>query len=368
MILLIKIPIAKPLIGDEEVNEVINVLRSGQLAQGPMVEKFEKAFSEYIGVKESIAVGNGTEALHLALLAAGIKKGDEVIVPSFTFIATANSVLFCNAKPVFADIREDDFNIDPDDIQKKITPRTKAIIPVHLYGQSSDMKAIMDIAEDNNLVVIEDACQAHGAEFNNKKVGSFGIGTFSFYGTKNMTTGEGGMITTNNSEIADKLRMLRQHGMRIRYHHEILGFNFRMTDLQAAIGYWQLKKLDRFNETRIKNAKLLTKGLGGIKGVITPEVMPNRKHVFHQYTIRITKDFKLSRDELVDELKKRGIGVGVYYPIPIHKQKIYRELGYKVNLPITERLTDEILSLPVHPNVSEDDINYIINAFEELSK
>ena len=362
------IPIAKPVIGKEEIDEVVKVLKSGMLAQGKKVEEFEKNFSEHINVKHSIAVSNGTSALHTALLSVGIKPGDEVIVPSFTFISTANSVLFCGAKPVFADINEDDFNIDVEDIQKKITDKTKAIIPVHLYGHPADMKAIMDIAEDKNLKVIEDACQAHGAEFDGKKVGSFGIGTFSFYPTKNMTTGEGGMITTNSDEIAEKSRLFRGHGMKIRYHHEIMGYNYRMSDINAAIGIWQLKRLNENNAKRIENARLLTNGLKDIDGIITPKVMPKRKHVFHQYTIRVTDDFKMSREELMKELKEKGIGSMIYYPIPIHKQKAYLDMGFRAELPTTEKIVKEVLSIPVHPSLTKEEINYIINVFHELSK
>ena len=362
------IPIAKPSIGNEEIEEVVRVLKSGMLAQGKKVEEFEKQFSKYIGVKHAIAVSNGTSALHTALLSAGIKPGDEVIVPSFTFIATANSVLFCGAKPIFADIGEDDFNIDTDDLQRKITSKTKAIIPVHLYGQPADMKAIMEIAEDKKLKVIEDACQAHGAEFNGKKVGSFGIGTFSFYPTKNMTTGEGGMITTNSDGIDEKSRLLRSHGMRIRYHHDIVGYNYRMSDINAAIGIWQLKKLDENNRKRIENAKLLTEGLKDLDGIITPKVIPHRKHVFHQYTIRVTDEFGMSREELMKRLKEKGIGSLIYYPIPIHKQKVYLNMGFNVELPVTESIVKEVLSIPVHPNVTKEQIEYMINVFHELAR
>ncbi|MEM2121930.1 MAG: DegT/DnrJ/EryC1/StrS family aminotransferase, partial [Candidatus Woesearchaeota archaeon] len=215
-----KIQISKPNLGNKELKLIKEVFSSGIIVQGPKVEEFEKEFSSYIGTKYGIATSSGTTALHTAAISAGIKEGDEVIVPSFSFIATANCVLYCGAKPVFADINEEDFNISPDDIQKKISPKTKAIIPVHLYGQPADMKAIMDIAQEKDLIVIEDACQAHGAEFNNKKVGSFGIGVFSFYATKNITTGEGGMITTDDEKINEVSRMIRSHGSVKRYYHD----------------------------------------------------------------------------------------------------------------------------------------------------
>jgi dTDP-4-amino-4,6-dideoxygalactose transaminase len=363
-----KIQISKPNLGLKELKAIREVFKSGMVVQGPRVEELEREFSKYVGTKYGIATSSGTTALHVAALSAGIREGDEVIVPSFSFVATANCILYCNAKPVFADINEDDYNIDPDDIQKKITPKTKAIIPVHLYGQSADMKAIMDIAEDKKLIVIEDACQAHGAEFENKKVGSFGIGVFSFYATKNMTTGEGGMITTNDEKINEISRMIRSHGSKQRYYHEILGYNYRMTDIQAAIGLVQLKNLEKNNKKRIKNAKMLTRGLKNIPGIITPKIMPNRKHVFHQYTIRITKDFGISREELIKKLEEKGIQTIIYYPLPIHKQRLYLNLGYNVHLPVTEKLENEILSLPVHPLLKKEDVNYIIESIGELSK
>ncbi|MGB9748231.1 MAG: DegT/DnrJ/EryC1/StrS family aminotransferase [Candidatus Woesearchaeota archaeon] len=363
-----KIQISKPNLGLKELKAIREVFKSGILVQGPKVEQFEKEFSDYVGTKYGIATSSGTTALHLAALSAGIKEGDEVIVSSFTFVATANCVLYCKAKPVFADINEDDYNINIDDVQKKITSKTRAIIPVHLYGQSADMKAIMDIAEDKNLIVIEDACQAHGAEFNKKKVGSFGIGVFSFYATKNITTGEGGMITTDDERINELLRMLRSHGSKQRYYHEILGFNYRMTDIQAAIGLVQLKNLEKNNKKRIKNARILTKGLKNVPGIITPRIMPNRKHVFHQYTIRITPEFGISREELMKKLEERGIQTMIYYPLAIHKQKLYLDLGYKVSLPVTEKIQSEILSLPVHPLLKREDLNYIIQSIGEISK
>lgn len=350
------IPIAKPLLGKEEIDAVTEVLSSGIIAQGPKVEEFELAFSEHTGCEHAAAVNSGTAALHIALLAHNIGKEAEVITSPFSFIATANSILYTGAKPVFADIKPDTYNIDPEKIQEKITSKTKAIIPVHLYGQSADMKAIMEIAEDHKLAVIEDACQAHGAEFLGKKVGSFGTGAFSFYPTKNMTTSEGGIITTNDREIAEKSKMIRAHGSKIRYKHEMLGFNLRMTDIAAAIGLAQLEKLDGFNAARQKNAAMLSAGLKGISGIVPPVTKPGCTHVFHQYTVRVKK-----RDELADFLKEKGIGTGVHYPIPIHKQPYYIELGYRDSLPISEKATEEVLSLPVHPALSRDDVQKIIN-------
>lgn len=355
------IPIARPLLGKEEIDAVTEVLSSGMIAQGPKVEEFELAFSEYTGCEYAAAVNSGTAALHIALLAHDIGKEDEVITSPFTFIATANSILYTGAKPVFADIEPDTYNIDPEKIKEKINPKTKAIMPVHLYGQSADMKAIMEIAEDHKLVVIEDACQAHGAECLGKKAGSFGTGAFSFYPTKNMTTSEGGIITTSDREIAEKSKMIRAHGSRVRYLHEMLGFNLRMTDIAAAIGLAQLEKLDGFNASRQKNAAMLSEGLKSISGIVPATTREGYTHVFHQYTIRAQ-----NRDKLADFLKEKGIGTGVHYPIPIHKQPYYMELGYKDSLPISDKAAEEVLSLPVHPALSRDDVLKVIKEVKEF--
>lgn len=355
------IPIARPLLGKEEIDAVTEVLSSGMIAQGPKVEEFELAFSEYTGCEYAAAVNSGTAALHIALLAHGIGKEDEVITSPFTFIATANSILYTGAKPVFADIEPDTYNIDPEKIKEKINSKTKAIMPVHLYGQSADMKAIMEIAEDHKLVVIEDACQAHGAECLGKKAGSFGTGAFSFYPTKNMTTSEGGIITTSDREIAEKSKMIRAHGSRVRYLHEMLGFNLRMTDIAAAIGLAQLEKLDGFNASRQKNAAMLSEGLKSISGIVPATTREGYTHVFHQYTIRAQ-----NRDKLADFLKEKGIGTGVHYPIPIHKQPYYMELGYKDSLPISDKAAEEVLSLPVHPALSRDDVLKVIKEVKEF--
>ncbi|RLG59289.1 MAG: aminotransferase DegT [Candidatus Hydrothermarchaeota archaeon] len=359
------IPIAKPLIGEEEKRAVLEVLSSGMLAQGKKVAKFEENFADYIKVKHAIAVNSGTSALHAALLACGIRRGDEVITTPFSFIATANAILYCQAKPVFADIDEKTFNIDPEQIKEKITSKTKALLVVHLYGLPCEMQAIKEICEDYKLLLIEDACQAHGAEYKGKRVGSFGdAGVFSFYPTKNMTTGEGGMITTNNEKIAEKARLIREHGAKQRYLHETLGYNYRMTDIAAAIGIEQLKKLDKMNGTRIKNAEILTKGIRGINGITLPFVPLGTKHVFHQYTIRITEDYKLTREQLIEKMKANGIATMIYYPIPIHKQPLYIKLGYKDKLPNAEKACEEVLSLPVHAGVDRDGINRIIEVIK----
>jgi len=360
------IPIAKPLIDDEEIQEVVKVLKSGMLAQGKYVEEFEKAFAEYIGVDYAIAVCNGTVALILALNACGVKSGDEVITTPFTFIATANAILHQNAKPIFADIDEKTYNINPDDVLEKITHRTKAILGVHLFGHPFDVKALQEICEDHNLVLIEDCAQAHGAEFEGKKVGSFGIGCFSFYPTKNMTTGEGGIITTNDRKIAEKIKLLRNHGEITKYEHVVLGYNYRMTNIQGALGVVQLKKLDKMNEIRRKNAKFLNEGIK-VKGLIKPFEAKNVKHVYHQYVVRVTSDFPMTRDEFIEYLRSRGIGCAVHYPKPIYKQPLYVKLGYgNVRCPTAERVSKEVLSLPVHPALTEDNLRYIVDTINEL--
>jgi len=360
------IPIAKPIINEEEINEVVAVLRSGIIAQGKKVGEFEAAFARFIGTKYAVAVNSGTTALHVALLAHRIGEGDEVITTPFTFISTANSILFTGAKPVFADIEEETFNIDPDSIIEKITPRTKAVMPVHLYGHPVDMKRIMKIAEEHGLVVIEDACQAHGAEYGSKRVGSFGTGCFSFYPTKNMTTGEGGMVTTNDGDIVEKARMIRNHGQRERYLHEVLGYNYRTTDIAAAIGLCQLRKLEQFNQKRIENAKFLTEKLEETRGLVLPSVSPKVKHVFHQYTLRVTEDFGMTRDELRTKLRDNGVATEIYYYRPIHKQPLYQELGYNDHLPNSERAAGEVLSLPVHPSVTKEDLETIVRSIQSI--
>lgn len=355
------ISMAKPQIGDDEKRAVMEVLDSGMMAQGPRVKAFEEAFATMCGTKHAVATSSGTTALHVAMLANDIGKGDEVITSAFTFIASANSILYVGAKPVFVDIDPRTFNLDASKIDKAITNKTKAILPIHLYGLSCDMDPVMKIAEKHGLLVIEDACQSHGAEYKGRKVGSFGTGTFSFYPTKNITSGEGGMITTNAPAIDDKCRVIRQHGMRKRYYHDELGYNFRMSDIHAAIGLAQLKKLAKFNAQRQANAKFMSENL---KGVIPPFVPEGQTHVFHQYTVRVP-DRK--RDALRAYLNEHGIGSEVYYPVPIHKQTFYlNDLGYKDSLPDTEKAALEVLSLPVHPGLSSADLETIVSTINEF--
>jgi len=346
--------IAKPMTGKEEIKAAEDVIKSGMLAQGAMVKEFEAKFAEYIGVKHAIATSSGTTALHLALLGAGIGAGDEVITTPFTFIATGTSIQFTGATPVFVDIDSETYNIDPKRIESAITAKTKAIMPVHLYGLPANMDEIMEIAEKNNLKVIEDACQAHGSMIGSKKSGSIGdAGGFSFYPTKNMTTGEGGMVTTNDDDIAESVRLRREHGMKSRYEYVSLGYNFRMTDIEASIGIQQLKKLDDFNSARQKNARKLNELIDDEVG--KPFVPENYTHVYHQYTIRVS-----DREKLIESLKKNEVGFGIYYPkslveIPVLKSR-------SMQCPETSRATMEVVSLPVHPGLSEEDLVKIADA------
>lgn len=361
------IPIAKPIIGGEEIKAVGEVLNSGMLVQGEAVKKFEDAFSSYLGVKNSVAVSNGTIALDLALKALDLKPGDEVVSPAFTFIATANSILYQGLRPVFVDVDEKTFSIDPESLAERITSKTRAIVGVHLYGQPVDMKAVQQICDDGNIVLIEDCAQAHGAEYDGHKVGSFGIGCFSFYPTKNMTTGEGGMITTSDDALASKLRLLRNHGDTGKYNHVLLGYNYRMMNLQGAMGLIQLKSLDEFNQRRIRNAEYLNKNIR-IKGIATPYKADNVKHVYNQYVVKVEDDFPVEREKLMNYLQSKGIGSAVHYPKPIYRQPIYRDLGLDKEIcPVSEEVSRKVMSLPVHPSLKQEDIEYIaktMNNFE----
>lgn len=366
------IPISKPLIEQEEIDAVVAVLKSGMLAQGPKTKELEDMFAKYCGVKHAIAFSNGTTALHTGVRALGIKDGDEVITVPFTFVATANPILMEGGKVVFVDICEDDFCIDPSKIEEKITDKTKAIIPVDLYGQIYKYEEVKKIADKHNLKILEDACQAVGAEQNGVKAGNFGdAGAFSFYATKNIATGEGGMLTTNDDDIERSSKMFRHHGQdeSVRYEYLDLGHNYRLTDMAAALGVEQMKKIDRIIDTRIKNAKLLTEGLSKIKGILCPKVMEGNIHVFHQYTIRVTDDFGKTRDELMEFLKSNEIGCGVYYPKPLHLHEHFRKMGYKEgDFPVSEMMSTQVLSLPVNPFVTEDDISFIVEKIVEFSK
>jgi perosamine synthetase len=354
------IPIARPLLGPEETRAVQAVLESGELVQGRWVAEFERAFAAFCGVEHAIATSSGTTALHVALLAHGIGSGDEVITTAFTFIASTNAILYVGARPVFADIEPDTFNIDVAQVERLITPRTKAILPVDLYGHPANLLELSKLCDEYGLVLIDDASQAHGSEINGRKLGTFGTTCFSFYPSKNMTTAEGGMITTDRVEVAEAARKLRHHGTERTYFHDRLGFNFRMTNIQAAIGLEQLKRLPRFNERRIANADYLT---AHVRGVVTPTTRPGMRHVFHQYTVRVPR----GRDALAAALRERGIESRVYYPLPVHQQTSYLSAGgAPFALPETEHAASEVLSLPVHPGVTDAQREYIAQTVCEL--
>ncbi len=354
------VPIARPDIGDEEIAAVTEVLRSGMLAGGKRVVELEERFAAYIGTKHAIAVSNGTVAEMCVFAGLGLGPGDEVITVGHTFNATVSSILSTGATPVFIDIERDTYVMDAKRIERAITPRTRAICPVHLFGLPADMDMIVSIADRHGLAVVEDACQAHGAEFRGRKVGSFGHGTFSLYGTKNMTTGEGGLITTDDDRLADWLRLYRNQGMRERYHHEILGYNFRLTDLQAAIGLCQLDKLERNTDRRRAIAAEYDTAFAELP-IRTPVTPPGRTHVFHQYTI----DVGPARDAVVADLTAAGIGTGIYYPVPVHRQAYVLERGIHVDLPVTDAAAARSLSLPMYPGLGDADQARVIAAVQD---
>jgi perosamine synthetase len=355
------ISIAKPIMEDSEITAILEVLRSGQLACGPKVREFEEKFAEWSQAKYAVSTTSGTTSLHTALLANGIEPGDEVITTPFSFIASSNCVLHASARPVFADIEPDYYTIDPQEIEKRINAKTRAIIPVHLYGQLCEMEALTRIAQEHNLVIIQDACQAHGARYKGLPSGAYGTACYSFYATKNMTTIEGGMLTTNDPKVAERARLIRDHGNTGKYNHITFGYNFLTTDLQAAIGLSQLKKVDGWNNKRQKNAAFLSSRLSEIDGISVPKIRAGAEHVFHQYTIRI-KD----RDNFAQKLREKGVGCGIHYPMPIPQQPFYRSLGYTDQLPVTEAVCKEVLSLPVHPSVTQENLEYIVQSIAEL--
>jgi len=362
------IPAAKPIIGDDERAAVDRVLRSGMIAQGPEVAAFEQEFAaHFVQGRPTVAVNSGTSGQHLGLLAAGVGAGDEVIVPSFTFAATGNSVALTGATPVFADIEPQTFTLDPESVRAAITPRTKGIMPVHLYGHPFLVDEIEAIAKDHGLAVYEDAAQAHGASWRGRPVGTLGdFAMFSLYPTKNMTSGEGGMVTCASDEIARNVRLLRNQGMETQYQNEVIGFNARMTDIHAAIGRVQLTKVDGWTAQRQRNAAALDAGLAGVDGVVVPSVREGAVHVYHQYTIRVDA---AERDRMQLALKEEhGVGSGVYYPIPNHRLPSLEHFAPGLDLPETERAAREVLSLPVHPSLSEDDLDRIIAAVTAVAR
>jgi dTDP-4-amino-4,6-dideoxygalactose transaminase len=358
------IPAAKPIIGDEERAAVDRVLRSGMMAQGPEVAAFEQEFADQIvGGRASVAVNSGTSGLHLGQLAAGIGPGDEVIVPSFTFAATANSVALTGAAPVFADIEPEYFGLDPASVEAAITPRTKAIMPVHLYGHPARVIELKAIADKHGIELFEDAAQAHGATVNGAPVGTFGrFAMFSLYPTKNMTSGEGGMVSCDTPELVRGVRLLRNQGMEAQYRNEVIGFNARMTEIHAAIGRVQLTKVKGWTEQRQQNARFFDENLSG---VVVPPVAPGATHVYHQYTIRVSGD----RDAFASALREEyGIASGVYYPVPNHRLDSLKKFAVGVDLPVTEEAASTVISIPVHPSLSQGDLDRIVEAVNALAR
>lgn len=359
-----QINIAKPWIGEAEKQAVLEVLLSGQLTQGVKVEAFEEAFAKYHGASYGIAMNNGTTALMAMMMAHEIKAGDEVIIPSFSFFATASAVLSVGAKPVFVDIDPVTYCLSPEAAEAAITSRTVAVMPVHLYGCPADMPRFQAICQQHGLLLLEDAAQAHGASIGTQAVGTWGNSSaFSFYPTKNMTTSEGGMVLTNDAVIASKLRMIRNQGMSQQYLHELVGYNFRMTNLAAAIGLVQLQQLTVWNTQRRENALHYNQHLHGVKPPVIPSGMT---HVYHQYTIRVPSG--VDRNEFVSNLNKRGVGARVYYPLPIHRQPVFERMGHyqDLDLPETEQAIHEVLSLPVYPSLSDIEREYVVQEVNKL--
>ena len=343
------IALSKPIVSDEEKQAVMRVLDSGMIAQGPEVAAFEDEFSRFMEGHHCIAVNSGTSALHLGLLASGIERGHEVIIPSFTFAATANAVALCGATPVFVDIDIDTFTLDPNAVEAAITNRTSAIMPVHLYGHPADMDPLTEIRIRKGLILLEDAAQAHLEAYKSQPVGTFGTAAFSFYPTKNMTSGEGGMIVTDDDAVARKAKLLRNQGMEMRYQNEIVGFNNRMTDIHAAIGRVQLRKLRERTTKRQENAAFFNENLSTVD---IPTEKNDVEHVYHQYTIRTDQ-----RDDLSEHLNQENIGNGVYYPIPVHQLPSFDK---KIDLPNTRTAADQALSIPVHPLLTQEELHRIV--------
>ncbi len=359
------IPSNRPILGAEEIAAVTEVLETGMLTHksgaGTFTLRFEEAFAEFVGAKHAIAVNSGTAALHAALLAFDVKPGDEVIAPPFSFIATTNMVLLNGAKVVFADISPDTYNLDPEKVEAAITPRTKVIMPVHLYGHPADMDPLIELAKKQDIAIIEDACQAHGSKHRGRDVGTIGdVGCFSLYPSKVITTGEGGLLTTNDDALAERLRQIRTHGEIRPYEYVQLGHNYRMPELQSAIGEVQVKRLPEFLKKRKANAAYLTKHLRDIEGVVLPTEASWATHNWYLYTISISAP--RNRDAVQKTLFKAKIGAAVYYEVPLHLTPIYRRLfQYKEGLmPVSEQAAKEVLSLPVHPALTEEELEWIV--------
>jgi dTDP-4-amino-4,6-dideoxygalactose transaminase len=362
------IPITTVRLGPEVEQAVLDVIRSGSIAQGPVVKRLEDEFAAMIGVRHVVAVNNGTTALIAAMQVLDLQPGDEVITSPFTFVATLNAVLQAGATVRFADIDPVTFNIDPASVEALVNDRTRALMPVHLYGQCADMVAIDALARRYGLALVEDAAQAHGADVAGRSAGAWGIGCFSLYATKNLTSGEGGLISTDDDEVADRLRLLRNQGMRRRYEYEMAGNNYRMTDLQAAVCVPQLAQYDEVVAARQRNAAVLSMGLADAPGVIVPVAMTDRRHVWHQYTIRLADDAAVDRGALVAGLEARGIGCGVYYPRPAFDYDCYRGDSRVVvdDVPMAVSVAERCLSLPVHQYLTMGELHRVVDAVVEI--
>jgi len=378
-----------PEIDQEEIDAVIKVLKSKKLSalSGRQIKRFEKQFARYCGTKYAIAVNSGTAAIHVALASLNVGPGDEVIVPPYTFVATVTPILHQNAIPIFADIDKKTYCIDPSNVEKKITDKTVGIIPVHLFGHPAEMDTLLEIAEKHNLFVLEDACQAHGAEYKGKKVGSIGVaGCFSFFESKNMMTGEGGIITTNSEELMEQARLVRHHGEPAQYRYKRLGYNFRMTEIQAALGQVQLKKLDKFNEIRIRWGKYLNEKLEPLEGIQIPYVAPRVRHVYHVYAPLLDADtLGISNNKFMEKLQSVLPFIRPIYPDPLYTEPIFiekntyknkcpfscpfynKKIDYsKISLPVVEEICQKIIGLPTMPGISEKLLDEVINTIKKI--
>jgi perosamine synthetase len=360
------IKINEPILGKEEIDAVVAVLKSGTLTNksgaGPKVLEFEREFAKFIGVKHAIAVSTGTAALHCALLAVGVRSGDDVLIPSFTFAGTGTPVLLCGSKPIFADVRSETYCVSPEDVEGAISRRTKAMIPVHLYGLSCDMDPIMEIARQRGITVIEDAAQAHGGEYKQRKAGSLGdMACFSFYSGKNMTTGEGGMVTTNDDDLAQAVKMIRTHGEERPYWVSRIGNNYHMTELAAAMGVTQLRKLPEFLEKRRQNARILTEQLGSSGKLALPTEPEGTKHAWYLYTVRLRGANAGRRNKIVEKIRDKNIEAAIYYETPLHLLPLYKEVAgvRKGSLPETERTARQVFSLPIHAGLRSEEMSYV---------
>lgn len=364
------IPISVVRLDEEAERLAVEVIRSGMIAQGPMVRRLEQAFADLVGVRHAIAVNNGTTALVAALQVLDLEPGDEVLTSPFTFVASLNAILEAGATARFADITEEDFCLDPAAVEAAVSDRTRVLMPVHLYGQAADMSRVGPLATRRGVHVVEDAAQAHGATVDGRAAGAFGLGCFSFYGTKNLTMGEGGMITTDDDAVADRLRVLRNQGMRQRYQYEMPGHNYRLTDLQAALAIPQLARYAEQVARRQRNAERLNAGLFDVAGLRMPRQVAGRHHVWHQYTVLVTDEAPVDRDELATRLAERGVGSGVYYPRLAFDYDCYRDHP-RVRIeptPVALSVSQRCLSLPVHQHLSDGDLDEIITAVREVMK